>query len=136
MGGSTKIDPALMLLLASKNQGSQYDALGPNDKSFYDEACGAFDRKQIENLKNGDKLPSGRALGPVVIAALKANCKKTNPLLMYQMMQGNKSMNPAMMLALAGNNGSSSMDPLSLLALSGGKMDSNAMMMLAMSNQG
>merc|ERR1719152_540030 len=45
-------------------------------------------------------------------------------------------MSPAMMLALAGNNGGSSMDPLTLLALSGGKMDSNAMMMLALSNQG
>merc|ERR1711862_392550 len=39
-----------------------------------------------------------------------------------------------MMLALAGNSGS--MDPLTLMALSGGKMDSSAMMMLALSNQG
>lgn len=123
-----------MLLLASKNnKGGLYDALNDGQKANFDKACTTFSREAIETMVAG----SGPAqkLDAETVAALKASCKKSNPLLMYQMMQGNKDMSPAMMLALAGNNGGS-MDPLTLLALSGGKMDSNAMMMLAMSNQG
>lgn len=127
-----------MLLLASKNnKGGLYDALDDAEKKKYDMACKFLDKAGIEALPDsGITLPGAGQISEKVVAALKASCKKTNPLLMYQMMQGNKSMSPAMMLALAGNNGGSSMDPLTLLALSGGKMDSNAMMMLALSNQG
>ena len=121
-----------MLLLASKqNQAPQ--GLNPAETQTYNTACKSLSRSQIEGLTNPGPV-NGIQLNAAVIAALKASCNKTNPLLMYQMMQGNKSMNPAMMLALAGNSGS--MDPLTLMALSGGKMDSSAMMMLALSNQG